>query len=67
MKKTTVNLITNIIGFVILLSIVPVSIIVQENVGIIIAGLGVVAFVAIYFKNADAQALVSNFLKGFKT
>lgn len=66
MKKKAINIITSIIGYLILLSIIPIGFIVNENLGVIIPSFAFVGIVCIYFKNDDAQALAMNWLEKFK-
>jgi len=63
MKKSTVNYLTTLLGTFLIAAIIPVVFLVTENLGIIIPSLLVAGVVLIYFKNADAQALLRNYLK----
>lgn len=65
MKKQTVNKITSILGYLIIIAIIPAAFIVKDNLGIIIPAFLGCGIILIYFKNNDARALLKTRLKRF--
>jgi hypothetical protein len=65
MKKRTVNIITSILGYLVIGTIIPVVFIVESNLGIILPALLIIGIILIYFKNNDAKALLKNNLQKF--
>ena len=63
MKKVTVNLITTIIGAMILVAIIPVAFIVKDNLAFIIPAFAVIGIALVYYKNPDAITLLKNYFK----
>lgn len=66
MKRKLQNVLTTILGVIMILAIIPAVFIITENLLIIIGGLLVVGVVMIYFKNNDARALTLRALDKFK-
>ena len=66
MKKSTINTITTILGWLIILSIIPVGFIIEQNLGIIIPSFLFSGIVLIYFKNDDAIAIAKRYFNRFK-
>lgn len=65
MKKSTINLITTILGILIICTILPVIFIIENNLGIILPFLLLGGSFLIYFKNNDLKAVVKNYLNKF--
>lgn len=65
MSREFINQITNIVGFMLWLCIIPAIFIVKENIGVIIFALVFAGIILVYFKNNDAQALLKNYLDKF--
>lgn len=66
MKKKTVNTITTIIGWMLILAIIPAVFVIGQGLGVIIPALFLCGLGAIYLKNDDAIALAQNWLNKFK-
>ena len=71
MKRKTANTITNILGYLMWLAVIPVVFLSSDDANtkvlmIKAAALLIGGIIAIYFKNNDAQALLHNYLKRFK-
>ena len=63
MKKSTLNLITSIIGVMILVAIIPAAFLIESNLAIILPAFAVIGIVLVYFKNTAALDLLKNYFK----
>jgi len=63
MKKKTKNTITSIIGFAILVSIIPIAFIVKTNLGVIIPAMTISGISLVFVHNVDGIAQIKNFFK----
>ena len=66
MKKKTVNILTTILGVILILAILPVVFIIESNLALILPFMGVFGIVLIYFKNDNAIALAKRYFERFQ-
>ena len=66
MKKKTINLITTILGVILILAILPACFIIETNLAVILPFMLISGVFLIYVKNPDAVALLQRYLDKFK-
>ncbi len=63
MKKSTKNTITSIIGFAVLISIIPIAFIVKANLGVIIPAMTICGITLVFVHNVNQIAFIKNYFK----